>query len=104
MSNKKYRSHSPELKIATVRRHLIDKIPVSNLCEEHHIRPSLFYKWQKELFEFALRASQLSSVPQEMVRDKTKIKRLEQKLAVKNEVLAELMQEYVALKKTVGEI
>jgi transposase len=104
MSKQKYRSYSPELKIAIVRRHLMDKVPVSSLCEEHHIRPSLYYKWQTELFELALKASQLSSIPQEMVRDKAKIKQLEQKLAVKNDVLAELMQEYVALKKTVGDI
>jgi transposase-like protein len=74
------------------------------LCDEYQIRPSLFYKWQKELFELALKGAQLSSIPQAMARDKSKIKCLEQKLAAKNEVLAELMQEYVDLKKANGEI
>lgn len=104
MSIKKYRNHSSELKVTIVRRHLVDKVSVSTLCDEYQIRPSLFYKWQKELFDLALKGTQLSSIPQEMARDKAKIKLLEQKLANKNEVLAEVMHEYVSLKKTCGEI
>ena len=44
MSEKKYRKHSPELKVTVVRRHLIDKVPVSSLCEEYNLRPSHFYQ------------------------------------------------------------
>ena len=32
-------------------RHLVDKVPVSELCEELGLRPTVFYRWQKELFE-----------------------------------------------------
>jgi len=104
MSEKKYRKHSPELKVTAVRRHLLDQVAVSDLCEEYKIRPSLFYKWQKEVFDQALKAYQLSSAPLVLARDKAKIKSLEGKLLQKNEVLAELMQEYVQLKKSLGEI
>jgi transposase len=104
MSTKKYRKHSPDTKVAAVRRHLIDHVPISDLCEEYKVKPSLFYKWQKEIFDQALKAYQLSSAPLIGAREKEKIKRLEQKLLEKNEVLAELMQEYVQLKKTLGGI
>jgi len=32
-------------------RHLVDKVPISELCEELSLRPTVFYRWQKELFE-----------------------------------------------------
>ena len=104
MAKKKLRKHSPELKVTIVRRHLLDQVAVSDLCEEYKIRPSLFYKWQKELFDQAIKAYQLSSMPVSIAHDKATIQRLEQKLLEKNEVLAELMQEHVKLKKALGEI
>ena len=49
---RKERKHfTPEEKVAILRRHLVDKIPVSELCEELGLRPTVFYRWQKELFE-----------------------------------------------------
>ena len=104
MSEKKYRKHSPELKVTVVRRHLVDKVPVSSLCEEYQLRPSQFYQWQKDVFEQATKALTSTQLPLEIAKDKAKIKQLEAKLAQKNEVLAELMQEYVSLKKDLGEI
>ncbi|WP_459878466.1 hypothetical protein [Desulfothermus naphthae] len=26
-------------------------MPVSNVCDEYNIHPTLFYRWQKEFFE-----------------------------------------------------
>ena len=46
---KERRHFTPEEKVAILRRHLVDKVPVSELCEE--LRPTVFYRWQKELFE-----------------------------------------------------
>jgi transposase len=49
---RKERQHfTPEERVAILRRHLVDKVPVSELCEELGLRPTLFYRWQKELFE-----------------------------------------------------
>jgi putative transposase len=49
---RKERKHfTPEEKVAILRRHLVDKVPVSELCEELGLRPTMFYRWQKELFE-----------------------------------------------------
>jgi transposase len=49
---RKERKHfTPEEKVAILRRHLLDSVPVSELCEELSLRATVFYRWQKELFE-----------------------------------------------------
>ena len=55
---KRRRTFSAEQKVAIVRRYLIDNVPVFTLCEEHHIHPTLFYQWQKALFENGAAASE----------------------------------------------
>ena len=45
------RTFSGQEKVAIVKRHLIDGVPVSDLCEEQRIQPTLFYQWQKQVFE-----------------------------------------------------
>jgi transposase-like protein len=82
---------------------LVEKVPVSDLCEELKLQPTVFYRWLKEFFEHGAAAFRHSS-DQESKRDKQRIVLLEGKLRSKNEVLAELMEEHVALKKSLGEI
>jgi len=48
---KKRNQFSPNQKIAILREHLLEKVAVSDVCEKHSIQPSLFYRWQKNLFE-----------------------------------------------------
>ena len=49
---KKQRKHySPEAKVAILRRHLLEKVPISKLCDELGLQPTVFYRWQKEFFE-----------------------------------------------------
>ena len=49
---KKARKHyTAEEKVAILRRHLVDKEPVSKLCDELALQPTVFYRWQKEFFE-----------------------------------------------------
>ena len=50
-TNRQRRHLSAKQKVAIVRQHLIDKVPVSDLCDEHGIQPTRFYQWQKQLFE-----------------------------------------------------
>jgi len=45
---KKYKATE---KVPILRRHLIDRVPVSDLCDEYQLRPTLFYLWQKSFFE-----------------------------------------------------
>src|SRR5437667_10596745 len=48
------RRHLPvSEKVAAVKRHLLEGTPVSQLCEELGVKPTVFYTWQKLLFENA---------------------------------------------------
>src|ERR1700693_4470475 len=42
---KERRHHTAEEKVAILRRHLLDKVPVSDLCEELSLKPTVFYRW-----------------------------------------------------------
>ena len=90
-------------KVAILRRHLIDHIPVSDLCDQHQLSPTLFYAWQKQFFENGAAALErkLSSTESRHLRT---IEALKQKLQRKNEVVAELMEEHIQLKKELGEL
>ena len=101
------KNYTAEQKLAIVRRHLIDKTPVSDLCEEHGLQPTVFYRWQKDLFENGAAALERKNGWREQSAKSARERRieaLEAKLARRDEVLAELMEAHVALKKSLGEI
>jgi transposase len=101
---KKERKHyTAEEKVAILRRHLLDKVPVSDLCEELGLQPTVFYRWQKEFFENGAAAFQTTERPRRQAEEKQKrIEFLEKKVQTKDEVLAELMAEHIALRKALG--
>ncbi len=106
MSQRK--QYSPEQKVSIVRRHLLDHVPISDLCDEYGIHATLYYKWQKQLFEhgegaFERRPNKANVKRQQNAHEK-KIGQLEEKLQGRNEVVAELLQEHVQLKKELGEL
>src|SRR6185436_21019510 len=95
------RYFAPEEKVAVVRRHLLEGTAVSDLCDEFSISPTQFYQWQKQLFEngaAAFKNSDLATQRLEQAKDRA-IESLKVKLQAKNEVMAELLQEHVQLKK-----
>lgn len=104
MGKKNHRNYTPEFKIQLLKKHLVEKVTVSAICEENHIKPSLFYRWQNDLFAMGklifenIKPDKIHGQYQKQLQD------LSNKLSQKNEVLAELMQEYVNLKKEYGEI
>jgi transposase-like protein len=102
--NKPRRHFTPQEKVAILKRHLLEKTPVSDLCDEFGIAPNLFYRWQKEFFENGHLAFDNGRKDKalEATKDR-KIEQLEAKLQRKNEVLGELMEEHVQLKKELGE-
>lgn len=94
---------SAEEKVMILRRHFIDDESVSDLCEKLGIHPNVFYRWQKEFLENGAEA--FRKRPDGKVKKlEEKISFLEDKLSKKNEVLCELMEEHMALKKSLGEI
>ena len=97
------RQYTASQKIAILREHLLEGRPISDVCDAHGLAPTVFYRWQKDLFEsghtvFERRGSDPAARTAER-----KIDKLERKLQQKDMVLAELMAEYVAVKKTLGE-
>ena len=51
MNDKNRRYFSPEQKVAILREHLIEGKAVSDLCDKHHINPTVFYQWQRQVCE-----------------------------------------------------
>ena len=101
---KKQRKHyTPHEKVAILRRHLLDKEPISKLCDELGLQPTVFYRWQKEFFENGAVAFQ-PKARLNLSAEQERVAYLEKKIETKDEVLAELMAEHVALKKTLGEL
>jgi transposase-like protein len=99
---------TPEEKVAVVRRRLLENVPVSDLCDEYGIHTTQYYTWQKQLFEnagqiFQRRPNKANERRQRDANAK-KIEKLEEKLQKKNEVVAELLEEHVQLKKELGEL
>jgi len=92
--------------LAILKRHLVDKVEISKICDEEKINPSQIYRWQAILFaEGAAAFNQKNGYRErrERVEALDKIAGLEKKLQQKNEVLSELMEEHVKLKKELGE-
>ncbi len=100
---KKRRNYTPEEKVAILKRHLVERVAVSDLCDEYHLQPKVFYEWQKQLFENGKGAFERDR-RHEKLADERIIRHLEDKLQRKHEVLSELMEEHVNLKKTLGDL
>jgi transposase-like protein len=108
MGKDQRRHFTGQEKVAILRRHLLEKVPVSDLCEEHGLHPTVFYRWQKDLFEngaavFDSPRNRNGSAQRGEDAATKRITALEEKLRRKDEVLGELMEEHVALKKSLGE-
>ena len=99
------RHFTPEQKAEIVRRHLAGREPVSNLADEFGVQPSLIHGWVNQVLSQAERAfDRPNGKRRQQEVEARKIAHLESKLANKNEVIAELMQEHVQLKKELGDL
>src|SRR5438876_1426283 len=102
----KQRRHFPDHeKVAILKRHLVDKVPVSDLCDELNLYPNQFYDWLKKFFEnghLAFANGRKSKTVEDT--QQAKIQKLEAKLTRKNEVMAELMEALTEEKKRNGDL
>ena len=101
------RQFTSEEKAAAVKRHVVAGEAVSAVCEGLGIAPNMFYRWQKELFDHAAAAFEVQGRGKRLDGKARKleqaIEKLRTRLARKDNVIAEITQEYVALKKSLGE-
>jgi transposase len=100
------RHFTAEQKVALLREHFLDKVPVSDLCEKHGIGVTLFYSGQKLFFENGTAAFTANDKRRKADTDAKDQQRADcqAKLQRKHEVLSELMEEHVRLKKALGEL
>ncbi len=104
--NRTRRKYTIEQKVEILRRHMVDKVPVSDLCNELGLQPSVFYQWQRQVYDNL--AAALTSPPAVGASKREKVlaaevARLEGRVAKKDAVIAEIAQEYTQLKKALGE-
>ena len=106
MSNKR-KKYSAQEKVRLLRLHLIEKEPVSDICDRHGLNPNVFYRWQKVFFENGAAAFDQTgngykdSHAKKLERQNAQLKA---RLAGKDEVIAEIMASHVQLKKSLGEV
>ncbi len=107
MSHQTRRKFSSEEKAAILRQHLVDKKVVSDVCEEYGIQPSVFYNWQRQLMENIAAALDGGTRRRQSNGREEKLARenelLQAKLVKKDNVIAEVSEEFVRLKKELGE-
>jgi transposase len=103
MSRKPRKQYTPQEKVAILREHLVEGKAISEVCERHELQPTVFYAWQKQFFENGAAAFERKNKRADEAKDRA-ITALQEKLAKKNEVIAELMEENVQSKKANGEL
>lgn len=100
-NGKKRRHYNGQEKLAALKRLLVGKEPMSKICEDLNIQPSQVYQWQATLFERGAAVFEKDN-RRERLEALDRTAALEAKLQRKDSVLAELMEEHVKLKKTLG--
>jgi transposase len=103
------RRFTAEQKAAIVRRHLAGRAPVSDLADEFQVQPSQIHAWVKQVLDqaeaaFAKAAGEPRRAKTAEETNQRRIAQLELKLAHKNEVISELMEDNVRSKKAAGEL
>ena len=100
MSNKR-RYFSTDQKVASIRKHLLEQVPISDICDELKISSNLFYKWQTDFFDNGSKAFSKDDST-ELKKTVAKNTSLENDISDKNGVIAELDEENIPLKKRNG--
>jgi transposase-like protein len=103
---KERHNYTPQEKVSILRRHLIEKQPISEICRKLNLQPTVFHRWLKEFFENGTAAFERDprGIQKHEENQQRRIEHLEEKLRKKDEVMAELLEEHVSLKKSLGEI
>ena len=48
--SKKRKNYTSREKVQILKQHLLEQAPVSDLCDKYGLHPTVFYRWQKEVF------------------------------------------------------
>ena len=88
--------YTPEQKVLILREHLKNKVPVSEVCKKYGINPNLFYRWEKQFFEGGI---EIFKQTKKNNSKNAKELQLSAKITSLQEVISELTQENIVLKK-----
>lgn len=103
--SKKNKSWSLEDKLAILKENLVEGKSVADICEAKGLSPSLFYTWREALFKPSVNSDEKHIHRKEAYKIKLLEDRLaksEAKIVLKNEVIAELLEEHTKVKKSFG--
>lgn len=97
------RQFSDEQKAAIILSHLIEKLPVSEVCEQYEIAPNMFYRWLAEFKANAAVAFRKPDVRKQKAERRIK-EQLEAEIQKKDSIIAYVTTELMESKKKIGAI
>jgi len=103
MEKKTRRQFSPEEKVRILRLHLLEGTAVSEICQREGIHPTLFYQWQRTFFENGAAAFSSPRTETKSSAAERTIESLQARVKRKDEVIAEIMEDFIRTKKELGE-
>jgi len=78
---------------------------VTDICKKYGLHPNLYYQWKKELFENAESIFTDKRIKNDVKKEQEKIKKLEEKLLYKDQLISEIVEDNMRYKKKLnGEI
>jgi len=95
----KRKRYTAEEKIKILREILEEGKPLSQVADQYKLHPNNIFKWRKQLFENGVQTFQIKRTDISSKAEERKITALEDKIKQKDEVIAELAEELLGLKK-----
>ena len=96
------RQFTPQQKVAILREHLVEHVPVSDLCDKHKLHPTLFYQWQKAFFENGAAAFESRRPRSRSLSEERKLPRWRPSSETRPMCLPKSSRNWCAQKKSLG--
>ena len=95
----KRKRYTAEEKVKILREVLEEGKQISQAAEQYGLHPNNIFNWRKQLFEGGVQTFQIKRADISEKAEERKITALEEKIRQKDEVIAELAEELLGLKK-----
>ncbi|MCL1911758.1 MAG: transposase [Leptospirales bacterium] len=95
----KRKKYTAEEKIRILREVLEDGKAISQIADQYGLHPNNIFNWRKQLFEGGIQTFQVKRSDISAKAEERKVAALEEKIKQKDEVIADLAEELLGLKK-----
>jgi transposase-like protein len=95
----KRKRYTAEEKIKILREVLEEGKSISQVADQYGLHPNNIFNWRKQLFEGGIQAFQIKRSDISLKAEDRRVAALEDRLKHKDEVIAELAEELLVLKK-----